>query len=190
MEARVESLRATQMLAEILANSISSGVVISLSGNLGAGKTTFVQAFGRQLGVDEVISSPTFTMMNEYHSGKYPLYHLDFYRIGEQIDKNKKTGGKNDPSLNFFVLEFEEILEQESIVVIEWPEYFLIDGDNYLNGIDRLEININPVNAENAQKTNQFARSLQVLAFGENPEIVLDSLIRSTSESEEIKILN
>ena len=186
MEVIVENLAGTRRLAECLADSIGEGIIITLSGNLGAGKTTFVQAFGKQLGIPEVITSPTFTMMNEYETGRLPLFHLDFYRAGEQMDKNKKTGQEKDISLNYFVYEFEEILDKSPLVIIEWPEYFIVDGDNYLKGLDRLEININPVTEKNSSES----RSLQLLAIGQTPEQVLNSLNSSLAKMSEMKILN
>lgn len=70
-----------------LANVLSPGDVIALHGPMGAGKTTLTQALGRALGVTERINSPTFVLIHEYDSGRYPLIHADLYRLGkEQAD--------------------------------------------------------------------------------------------------------
>jgi tRNA threonylcarbamoyladenosine biosynthesis protein TsaE len=77
----------TQRLGYLLGKHLPSGSVILLSGNLGAGKTTLVQGIGQGLGIDELITSPTFTLINEYLEGRLPLYHLDLYRLeSSQVD--------------------------------------------------------------------------------------------------------
>jgi tRNA A37 threonylcarbamoyladenosine biosynthesis protein TsaE len=86
-----------------LAHAVGNGAIIALSGTLGAGKTTLVKAVGSGLGVTEVISSPTFTMLNEYHSGRLSLFHLDLYRAGE-------TGETID--LSMLALELDEVLDE------------------------------------------------------------------------------
>ncbi|MFB5763488.1 tRNA (adenosine(37)-N6)-threonylcarbamoyltransferase complex ATPase subunit type 1 TsaE [Paenibacillus medicaginis] len=72
----------TERLAAALAARSSAGSVIVLDGELGAGKTAFSKAFARHLGVEEVVNSPTFTLIKEYE-GRLPLYHMDVYRIDE-----------------------------------------------------------------------------------------------------------
>ncbi len=71
----------TQKLGQNLATLLSPNTVILLSGELGAGKTTFVQGLGEGLGIKTPIVSPTFTLINEYLEGRLPLYHLDLYRL-------------------------------------------------------------------------------------------------------------
>ncbi len=73
----------TFSLGEKLGKGVESGAVICVNGDLGAGKTVFTQGFAKGLGIDEPISSPTFTIVQEYHTGRIPLYHFDVYRIGD-----------------------------------------------------------------------------------------------------------
>lgn len=83
--------------------------IFLLKGNLGAGKTTFVQFFGKALNVKEHITSPTFPIMQEYHSASnIKLYHFDLYRIGS-VEELKSLG-------------FEDFLYSENYCFIEWPE--------------------------------------------------------------------
>lgn len=79
------SLEELDTLAKSIAETLTPNSVILLRGNLGAGKTTFVQLLGKHLGVSEPISSPTFTIVNEYQGGKLPLYHIDLYRLESDL---------------------------------------------------------------------------------------------------------
>ncbi|MEC4991674.1 MAG: tRNA (adenosine(37)-N6)-threonylcarbamoyltransferase complex ATPase subunit type 1 TsaE [Oscillatoria sp. PMC 1068.18] len=74
--------QATFNFGKQLGETLPSGSVILLQGDLGAGKTTLVQGIGAGLGITESIVSPTFTLVNEYLEGRLPLYHLDLYRLG------------------------------------------------------------------------------------------------------------
>ncbi|MBX3138896.1 tRNA (adenosine(37)-N6)-threonylcarbamoyltransferase complex ATPase subunit type 1 TsaE [Candidatus Obscuribacterales bacterium] len=138
VEFTLTDVGATRELGRILAESLESGAVIALTGNLGAGKTTLVQALGKALGISEVISSPTFTMMNEYHSGRLPLFHFDFYRVMEMAERQEQ-----DLSLDLVASEFDEISESgRALMMIEWPEYFRVEGANYLESVDRLNVTL------------------------------------------------
>ena len=77
----------TFRLGAELAVSVEAGLVVGLIGDLGAGKTQFVKGFAAGLGITERVHSPTFTLVNEYRSGRLPCYHLDLYRLdtAEQI---------------------------------------------------------------------------------------------------------
>lgn len=97
----------TKQLGQGIAPFLRPGVVLALSGPLGAGKTTFVQGIASALGIQEPVSSPTFVYLNLYQ-GTYPLYHFDLYRLKKSSD--------------FLALGFEEYLEADGIAVIEWPE--------------------------------------------------------------------
>jgi tRNA threonylcarbamoyladenosine biosynthesis protein TsaE len=76
-----KNLVATQAIATQLAQLVSAGTIILLEGNLGSGKTTFMQTFGKSLGIQTTIASPTFTLIDEYTEGRLPLYHIDLYRL-------------------------------------------------------------------------------------------------------------
>lgn len=106
------SPKQTQKIAADLARKIiktKKGAVIALEGELGAGKTTFIQGFAKALGVKSKIKSPTFVLMKKYSVGIFNLYHLDCYRVGD--DKDLK------------IPELKEILAMShNIVLIEWAE--------------------------------------------------------------------
>lgn len=97
----------TQALAAALAAELKSGAVLALHGELGSGKTCFIQGLARALGVRQPVTSPTFTIVNEYR-GRCPLVHMDLYRI-------------SDPE-ELLSIDFEDYLDTEGIVVIEWAE--------------------------------------------------------------------
>jgi tRNA threonylcarbamoyladenosine biosynthesis protein TsaE len=81
IEIYAQNLGVTQAIATQLALLVPAGTIILLEGNLGSGKTTFMQAFGRALGISTTITSPTFTLIDEYTEGRLPLYHIDLYRL-------------------------------------------------------------------------------------------------------------
>jgi len=81
IEIYAKNLDETQAIATKLAQLVQAGTIILLEGNLGSGKTTFMQAFGRALGISTTITSPTFTLIDEYTEGRLPLYHIDLYRL-------------------------------------------------------------------------------------------------------------
>lgn len=97
----------TQALGEALAALLTGGDVVSLTGDLGAGKTAFVQGAARGLGVTEPVLSPTFTLVREYASGR-PVYHLDVYRLERLQD--------------VLDLGFDEMLDAGHVVFIEWGD--------------------------------------------------------------------
>lgn len=110
-------------LAKALAGHLFSGCVITLSGDLGAGKTTFTQGLGQGLGITKLISSPTFTIMKSYH-GSLDLIHIDAYRL---------EGLHQD-------LGLDELIGSEGVCVIEWPEQIadLIPSEHLAITIKRL----------------------------------------------------
>lgn len=93
----------TRRWAERLAQHLQPGDVISLEGDLGAGKTTFTQGLAKGLGVAGVVNSPTFTLIKEYQ-GVMPLYHMDVYRMDDEFEE----------------LGFDEYFFGEGITVVEW----------------------------------------------------------------------
>jgi tRNA threonylcarbamoyl adenosine modification protein YjeE len=129
----------TILLGELFGRNIEDSCVIALEGPLGAGKTTFVKGLARGLGVKEVVQSPTFTMLNEYHSGRLPLYHLDLYRLSESSESQARALGDQ------LVLELDEFVHQKMVCVIEWSELFKLierggSHTSYLDELDHLTI--------------------------------------------------
>jgi tRNA threonylcarbamoyladenosine biosynthesis protein TsaE len=94
--------------AKKLGEAAKPGQVFCLSGDLGVGKTVFAQGFGAGLGITEPMSSPTFTIVQEYTEGRLPLYHFDVYRVGD-IDEMEETG-------------FYEYAGGDGALLIEWAE--------------------------------------------------------------------
>lgn len=97
----------TGMLGAALAPELLPGDVVSLGGDIGAGKTVFVKGIAFGLGVEGRVTSPTFTIVHE-HMGRYPLIHLDVYRINSIQE--------------MFDLGFEEVLDPTAVLVVEWGD--------------------------------------------------------------------
>ena len=111
LEILSKSPEQTMAIAEKFASTLKYPCVISLRGELGAGKTTFAKGFAKGLGVKEVLTSPTFAILNEYNSGCLPLYHFDLYRI---------NGVEEAYSLGFE--EFFDLTKLKGISLVEWAE--------------------------------------------------------------------
>ncbi len=113
--------QATYHLGADLGKVLSPGFILLLQGDLGAGKTTLVQGLGAGLEISENIESPTFTLINEYHSGRVPLYHLDLYRLEpSEIE-----------ALNI-ELYWEGIEVPAGITAIEWAERLPYQPDDFI----------------------------------------------------------
>lgn len=102
-----------------MAGSVTCGQCIYLSGDLGAGKTTFARGLLRGLGVDGSITSPTFTLINEYDAGALKILHLDLYRV-------------EDPA-EIEYLGLRDLFDEQTVLLIEWPER----GRGFLPGADQ-----------------------------------------------------
>lgn len=103
---------ATRKLGMLIGENLEPGLVVALLGDLGAGKTTLTQALAAALGIKEMVSSPTFLMLSEYHSGRLPLFHFDLYRLQEDMQS---------PSALFQMKsDMDEALLSNSVVVVEW----------------------------------------------------------------------
>lgn len=107
-QSRICNLDKMQLLAKEIALSLKPGDIVTLSGDLGAGKTTFTKMLCKALGIDSIVSSPTFTYLNIYEE---KVAHFDLYRLKNGED--------------FFALGFDEFLDGEYIAIIEWPEIVL-----------------------------------------------------------------
>ncbi len=96
----------TYALGKSLGEAAKPGDVICLNGDLGVGKTVFTQGFADGLSITEPVNSPTFTIVQEYHDGRLPLYHFDVYRIGD-ISEMDEVG-------------YEDYFFGEGVCLIEW----------------------------------------------------------------------
>ncbi len=108
MQYITNSPRETEELAQKLAASLRPGTVIAYKGDLGAGKTAFTRGLARGLGISDPVTSPTYTIVNEYLSGKMPLFHFDMYRLSSSDD--------------LFDIGWEDYLERGGVCAVEWSE--------------------------------------------------------------------
>jgi tRNA threonylcarbamoyladenosine biosynthesis protein TsaE len=102
------SLAETQRFAEIIAGHVRPRDMVVLAGEMGAGKTTFTQFFGRALGVTDLITSPTFNLLHNYGSGRMALHHADLYRL-------ERTGELED-------LGLDELQDSGGVIAVEWGD--------------------------------------------------------------------
>ena len=105
-----QSAEETIALGQAIAATLRRGDVLALCGELGAGKTQFVKGLTSGLGADAAVTSPTFTLIHEYSSGRLPVYHFDFYRLGDE-DEALKIG-------------LDEYLDGDGVCLIEWADKF------------------------------------------------------------------
>jgi tRNA threonylcarbamoyladenosine biosynthesis protein TsaE len=100
----------TRFIAAGLARSLIAGSVIKLVGDLGAGKTEFVKGLATGLNYRNVVTSPTFTLVQEYRGGRLPLFHMDLYRLNEEAELDD--------------IGFEDYLRAGGICAVEWADKF------------------------------------------------------------------
>ena len=98
----------TEALGEKLAQLLKPGTVIAFRGDLGAGKTAFTRGLARGLGASDRVTSPTYTIVNEYLGGKMPLFHFDMYRLGSSDE--------------LFDIGWEDYLDRGGVCAVEWSE--------------------------------------------------------------------
>lgn len=98
----------TEKLGFQLAGVLSPGQIIAFRGDLGAGKTAFTRGIARGLGIREPVTSPTYTIVNEYMTGRIPLFHFDMYRLHDEED--------------LFDIGWDDYLERGGVCVVEWSE--------------------------------------------------------------------
>jgi len=108
MKLTINHLSELSSAAKALLNFAGDQKLFIFEGEMGAGKTTFIKAFCEELGVEETVSSPTFSIVNEYVAGGQVIYHFDFYRI-----KNLREA---------YDIGYEEYFYSGNICLIEWPE--------------------------------------------------------------------
>ena len=108
MEYLTNSPEETEALGEALGKVLVPGTVLAYTGDLGAGKTAFTRGIARGLGIREPVTSPTYTIVNEYLSGRMPLFHFDMYRLSCADD--------------LFDIGWEDYLERGGVCAVEWSE--------------------------------------------------------------------
>ena len=108
MERYSASERETEALGEALVERLSPGAVVAFTGDLGAGKTAFVRGMAKGLDIPQRVTSPTFTIVNEYEGGRLPLFHFDLYRLGSSDE--------------LFDIGWEDFLRRGGICAVEWSE--------------------------------------------------------------------
>ena len=108
MEYVTHSREETENLGARLADALAGGAVVAFTGGLGAGKTAFVSGMARALGVKERVTSPTFTIVNEFEGGRLPLFHFDMYRLGSADE--------------LFHIGWEDYLARGGVCAVEWSE--------------------------------------------------------------------
>src|ERR1700736_416773 len=100
----------TRFIGSEFVGNVTTGTVLSLIGDLGAGKTEFVKGLALGLGIDSEVTSPTFTILHEYKGGRLPLFHMDFYRLRTERELDE--------------IGFDEYLKAAGLCAIEWGDRF------------------------------------------------------------------
>ena len=114
----------TKILAKRFAELAKDGCFVSLYGDIGAGKTAFVRLVAEALGIKEKVTSPSFTILNEYHTGEIPVYHFDLYRL-------------ENAGIKTITDELREYSEGKQLTFVEWAEF----SQNEIP-FDRIDINV------------------------------------------------
>ena len=140
----------TARLGMVLGSLLNAGDMICLEGDLGAGKTCFAQGVARGMGIDGPVSSPTFTLVNEYY-GELTLYHLDVYRLNSP-DELEDLG-------------YEEIFYGDGVTLLEWAERV-----QEVLPAERLEVRIN------RQPGEEATRVIEISPRGERYEMLVEEL--------------
>lgn len=150
MKIWVKSIEETESLGYRLGSLLCGGEVITLDGDLGAGKTAISKSIALGLGIEEHITSPTFTIVNEYE-GRCALYHFDVYRIG-------------DPE-EMYDIGYEEYVDSDGVCIIEWSS--LIRG---ILPVERLEVLIH-------RGAEEGHREIELIPHGESYEKLVEELV-------------
>ena len=108
MEFITNSPEQTEQVGQRLGQALRPGTVLAYLGDLGAGKTAFTRGLARGLGATEMVTSPTYTIVNEYLSGRMPLFHFDMYRLSSSDD--------------LWDIGWEDYLERGGVCAVEWSE--------------------------------------------------------------------
>ena len=141
----------TEILAQKFANLVQDkGAFVCLLGDVGAGKTAFTKLVCKYLDVKEKVTSPSFVILNEYKSGKIPVYHFDLYRLENE-------------GVSTIVNELDEYSEGKILTMVEWAEF----SQNEIP-FDRIDLNINYI--------DETQREFTFTAFGDKSESIIIGL--------------
>ena len=108
MEFLTHSPEETEAVGAALGKILKPGTILAYRGDLGAGKTAFTRGLAKGLGCDEIVTSPTYTIVNEYTTGRIPLFHFDMYRLRSSDD--------------LFDIGWEDYLDRGGVCAVEWSE--------------------------------------------------------------------
>lgn len=132
-----KSAEETMAVGQALAKTVGKGVVFTLEGDLGAGKTHFVKGFAKGIGSHDLVTSPTFTLLNVYEGGKVPVYHFDMYRLNS-LEEAEELGFN----------EYFDLSSLDGVVLVEWPSQ--VEG---LINCPHIEIRIEKLEGEQRKIT-------------------------------------
>ena len=135
----------TEDLGRQLAQCLKGGEVIAYEGDLGAGKTAFTRGLALGLGITERVTSPTYTIVNEYETGRIPLFHFDMYRLSD--------------SEELFDIGWEDYLLRGGVCAVEWSE----------NVTDAME---DPITVR-IEKLSEYSRKITIEGVGKNVDLSL-----------------
>ena len=144
MEFITHSPEETEKIGEALAKSLQPGTILAYRGDLGAGKTAFTRGLGRGLGCKETVTSPTYTIVNEYLGGRLPLFHFDMYRLASSDD--------------LWDIGWEDYLDREGVCAVEWSENVQDAMEDAITvTIEKLGENTRRITIEGGQKNADFS---------------------------------
>ena len=146
------SLEETAQLAEKFAKAAKDGCFVNLFGEIGAGKTAFVRLVAQALEIKEKVTSPSFTILNEYHTGEIPIYHFDLYRL-----ENEGVKTITD--------ELREYSTGKQLTFVEWAEF----SQNEIP-FDRIEVNVTYDDEDN--------RCFEFTSIGEGMDKIIEGLAK------------
>ena len=135
MQITTHSADETQALGTKLAKRLRPGDVIAYFGDLGAGKTALTRGIAQGLGITDIVTSPTYTIVNEYLTGRLPLFHFDMYRLGSSDE--------------LFDIGWEDYLARGGVCAVEWSE----NVEDALQGAIRVTIEKDPFEADTRRIT-------------------------------------